>query len=63
MKRSTPRHKHASETEGGVLQNIDQASNGKWGRKVRGLQRRDKKTDWGERDEDATVDACTRKDY
>ena len=30
MKRSTLRHKYASETEG-VLQNSDQASNGKWG--------------------------------
>ena len=44
MQRSTVRQKDASETEGGSIQNSDQASNAIWGRNV-GYKEETRKTD------------------
>ena len=55
MQRSTVRQKDASETEGESIQNSDQASNAIRGRNV-GFNEETRKTDWGDRDEDATMD-------
>ena len=55
MQSSTVWQKDASETEGEGIENSDQTSNAIWGRNV-GYNRETRKTDWGERDENATMD-------
>ena len=55
MQWTTVRQKDASETEGEGLQNSNQASNAMCGRNV-GYNEETRKTDWGERDENDTMD-------
>ena len=47
--------KDASETAGEGIQDSDQASNAIWDRNV-GYNEETRKTNWGDRDEDATMD-------